>query len=52
MTPRTSDFFSRMMIQGRNRATLAKELISSLSNFFQKFDKTHEEINISIMKNT
>ena len=36
MIPRTSDLFSRMMTLGRNRATLTKQLISSLPKCFSK----------------
>ena len=51
---RASDLFSRMIVQDGNRATLTKQLKTAFHrylNVFQKFDKTHEEINISIMKN-
>ena len=51
--PRSSDFFSRMIVQDGNRATLTKQVKTAFHrypNFFQKFGKTHEEINISIMK--
>ena len=50
--PRASDLFSRMIVQ--DRATLTKQLKKAFHrypNVFQKFGKTHEEINISIMKN-
>ena len=52
--PRASDLFSRMIVQDGNRATLTKQLkkvFHRYPNVFQKFGKTHEEINISIMKN-
>ena len=52
--PRASDLFSRMIVQDGNRATLTKQLKTAFhcyANVFQKFCKTHEEINISIMKN-
>ena len=51
---RASDLFSRMIVQDENRATLIKQLKTAFHrypNVFQKFGKTHEEINISIMKN-
>ena len=54
LTPRASDLFSRMIVQDGNRATLTKQLKTAFHrypNVFQKFGKTHEEINISIMKN-
>ena len=47
--PRASDFFSRMIVQDGNRATLTKQLKMAFHrypNVFQKFGKTHEEINI------
>ena len=47
--PRASDFFSRMIVQDGNRATLTKQLKRAFHrypNVFQKFGKTHEEINI------
>ena len=53
--PRASDLFSRMIVQDGNRATLTKQLKTAFyryPNVFQKFGKTHEEINISIMKNS
>ena len=52
--PRASDLFSRMIVQDGNRATLTKQLKTAFHrhpNVFQKFGKTHEEINISSMKN-
>ena len=52
--PRASDLFSRMIVQDGNRATLTKQLKTTFHRypiFFQKLGKTHEEINISIMKN-
>ena len=52
--PRASDLFSRMIVQDGNRATLTKQLKTAFHrypNVFQKFGKTHEEINVSIMKN-
>ena len=53
-TPRASDLFSRMIVQDGNRATLTKHITTAFHrypNVFQKFGKTHVEINISIMKN-
>ena len=53
--PRASDLFSRMIVQDGNRATLTKHLKTAFHCypiFFQKFGKTHEEINISIMKSS
>ena len=44
-----------MTAQGRNRATLTKQLkkvFHRYPNVFQKSGETHEEINTSIMKNT
>ena len=52
--PRASDLLSRMIVQDGNRATLTKQLKTAFHrypNIFQKFGKTHEEINISITKN-
>ena len=52
--PRTSDLFSRMIVQNGNRATLTKQLKTAFHrypNVFQIFGKSHEEINISIIKN-
>ena len=51
--PRASDLFSRMIVQDGNRATLTKKkkAFHRYPNVFQKFRKTHEKINISIMKN-
>ena len=52
--PRASDLFSRIIVKDGNRATLTKQLKTAFlryPNVFQKFGKTHEEINISIMKN-
>ena len=52
--PRASDLFSRIIVKDGNRATLTKQLKPAFHrypNVFQKFGKTHEEINISIMKN-
>ena len=43
-----------MMANSGNRATLTKQLKRFILHYpssFQKFGKTHEEINISIMKN-
>ena len=51
--PRVSDLFSRMIVQDGNRATLTKQLKKAFHrypNVFQKFVKTHEEININIIK--
>ena len=53
--PRESDLFSRKVTQDGNRATLTKQLKEAFHSYptvFQKFGKTHEELNISIMKNT
>ena len=50
---RVSDLFSRVIGQGWNRAALTKQLKKAFHrypNVFQKSDKTHEEINTSIMK--
>ena len=47
--PRVSDLFSRMITHGGNRATLAKQLKKVFHRYptvFQKFGKTHKEINI------
>ena len=52
--PRASDLVSRMIVRDGNRATLTKQLKTAFHhypNVFQKFGKTHEKINISIMKN-
>ena len=61
--PRASDLFSRMIVQDGNRAngvrsmpihipvSYLKTAFHCYANVFQKFCKTHEEINISIMKN-
>ena len=52
--PRASDLFSRMIVQDGNKAALTKQLktvFHRYPNIFQKFGKTHEEINISIKKN-
>ena len=51
---RISDLFSRMLVQDENRAALTKHLKTAFHRYpkvFQKFVKTHDEINISIMKN-
>ena len=53
--PRASNLFSRMITQGGNRAVLTKQLKKAshrYSTVFQKFRKTHEEMNTRIMKNT
>ena len=53
--PRVSDFSSRMIAQGKRKAELTKQLKKTFHcypNVFQRFLKTYEEINISIMKNT
>ena len=47
--PTASDLFSGMIPKGGNRAALAKK---RCLNVFQKFGKTHEEINVIIVKNT
>ena len=52
--PTAFDLFSRIIVQDGNRATLTKQLKTAFHrypNVFQKFGKTHEEMNISIMKN-
>ena len=52
--PRAFDLFSRMIVQDGNRAILTKQLKTAFHrypNVFQKFGKTHEKINISMMKN-
>ena len=51
---RDSDFFSKMIAQGGNRAALPKQLKKNFHrypNVFQKSGKTDEKININIMKN-
>ena len=53
--PRASDLFSRVMAQGGNSLALTKKLRMSFHDyltFFQNVGKNHEEIHISIMKNT
>ena len=53
--PRASNLFSRMILLSGNRATLSKQLKKDFHRYrtvYQKFGKTHEEVNISIMKNT
>ena len=48
---RASDLFSRTIAQGGKRATLAKQLkkvFHCYRTVFQKLDKIHEEINISL----
>ena len=53
--PRASDLLSKMIVQYGNRATLTKQLKTVFHRyqiFFKKYGKTHEEINISIMKNS
>ena len=53
--PTASDLFSGMIAKGRNRAALAKKLKKTFQrcpNVFQKPGKTHEEINVGIVKNT
>ena len=52
--PTASDLFSGMIPKGGNRAALAKKLKKAFQrclNVFQKFGKTHEEINVIIVKN-
>ena len=52
--PTASDLISRMIVQDGNGTTLTKQLKTAFHrypNVLQKFGKTHEEINISIMKN-
>ena len=44
-----------MIVQGRNTATLTKQLKKAFHrypNAFQKFSKAHEETNTRIIKNT
>ena len=51
--PRAFDLFSRMIVQDGTRAILTKQLKTTFHRYphvFQKFGKTHEETNISIMK--
>lgn len=57
--PKTPDLSLKIIAQGvnvvLNRATLTKQLkraYQCYATFFQKFDKTFEEINIMIMNNT
>ena len=53
--PTASDLFSKMIAKGRNRVALGKKLKKAFQrcpNVSQKFGKTHEEINISIVKST
>ena len=48
-------FFSRMMAQGEKKATPTKQLKNAFHPYptaFQKFGKTHDNINIRIMKKT
>ena len=48
-------FFSRMMAQGEKKATPTKQLKKAFHPYptaFQKFGKTHDNINIRIMKKT
>ena len=50
--PRACDLFSRMIVQDGNRATQTKQLRKTFHrypNVFQKFGKSHKEINITIM---
>ena len=54
LIPRASDLISRMIVHDGNRARVTKQLKMAFHrcpNVSQKFGKTHEEINISIMKN-
>ena len=51
--PRAFDLFSRMIVQDGTTAALTKQLKTAFHRYphvFQKFGKTHEEINTSIMK--
>ena len=53
--PRASDLILRMIAQGGNRALLTNQLKKAFHcypNLFEKFGKTHDEINTRIMKNT
>ena len=53
--PWASDFLSRMIVEGGNRAALTKQIKNTFlryQNVFQKFGITHEEIIIRIMKNS
>ena len=53
--PKAFDWFSRMIAQCGNTAKLTKQLMKALQLYptvFQIFGKTHEEINISIKRNT
>ena len=48
-------FFSRMIVQDGNRATLNKQLKKIFHHYptvYQKYDKTHEEAKINVIKNT
>ena len=49
--PTASDLFSGMIPKGGSRAALIKKL-KRCPNVSQKFYKTHEEINVIIVKNT
>ena len=52
---RASILFSRMMAQAGNKATPTKQLKKAFHPYptaFQKFGKTHDNINIRIMKKT
>ena len=52
--PRASYLFSRMIVQGGNSKTVTKQRKKTFYCYltvFQKFGKSYEEINISIMKN-
>ena len=53
--PRSFNLFSRMIAQGGNKATPTKKLKKAFRFYptaFQKFGKTHDNINIRIMKKT
>ena len=53
--PTASDLFSGMITKGGNRAALTKKVKKAFEHcpsVFQKFSKTHEEINVSIVNNT
>ena len=51
--PRASQLFSRMMAYGGSRTELTKQLrkvFHHYTDIFQKFGKTYEEVNTSILK--
>ena len=53
--PRSFDLLSIMIAQGENKAALTKKqqnIFHCYPNVFQKFGIVHEEINISIIKNS